>query len=86
MSFATMPSSAPRSVALSAPVGAPVPAHRAYDGQRGFNLAWVGTDITYDGGEVGATASLRMGQGNSQFFDHRDPDMVRWLAARRLDS
>lgn len=22
--------------------------------------------------------------GTSQFFDHRDPDMVRWLAARRL--
>ncbi len=54
--------------ANTAPVGAPAPAHRAYDGQRGFNLAWVGTDITYDGGEIGATASLRMGQGNSQFF------------------
>ncbi|BDV31887.1 aldo/keto reductase [Microbacterium terricola] len=22
--------------------------------------------------------------GTSQFFDHRDPDMVRWLAARRI--
>jgi len=25
-------------------------------------------------------------EGESQFFDHRNPDMVRWLAARRLDS
>ncbi|GAA1973954.1 aldo/keto reductase [Microbacterium pumilum] len=25
-------------------------------------------------------------EGSSQFFDHRDPDMVRWLAARRLGS
>ena len=24
-------------------------------------------------------------EGTSQFFDHRDPDMVRWLSARRLD-
>ena len=23
--------------------------------------------------------------GGSQFFDHRDPAMVRWLSARRLD-
>jgi len=23
--------------------------------------------------------------GRSQFFDHQDPDMVRWLSARRLD-
>lgn len=25
-------------------------------------------------------------EGSSQFFDHQDPDMVRWLAARRLDN
>jgi hypothetical protein len=54
--------------ANTSPVGAPFPAHRAYDGTRGFNLAWVGTDITYDGGEVGATASLRLGQSNPIFF------------------
>lgn len=24
-------------------------------------------------------------EGSSQFFDHRDPEMVRWLSARRLD-
>lgn len=54
--------------ANTSPVGAPSGSHRAYDGQRGFNLAWVGTDISYDGGEVGATVSLRMGQGNGQFF------------------
>jgi hypothetical protein len=24
--------------------------------------------------------------GASQFFDHRDPAMVRWLSARRLDA
>ncbi|WP_171013161.1 aldo/keto reductase [Microbacterium sp. 2FI] len=24
-------------------------------------------------------------EGSSQFFDHQDPDMVRWLAARRLE-
>ncbi len=23
-------------------------------------------------------------EGESQFFDHRDPDMVRWLSGRRL--
>jgi hypothetical protein len=54
--------------ANTSPVGAPTGAHRAYDGSRGFNLAWVGTDITYDGGEVGATASLRLGQSNPIFF------------------
>jgi diketogulonate reductase-like aldo/keto reductase len=32
------------------------------------------------------TRIATLDEGNSQFFDHRDPDMVRWLAARRLDS
>ncbi len=54
--------------ANTSPIGAPAPAHRAYDGTRGFNLAWLGTDITYDGGEVGATASFRLGQSNPIFF------------------
>ena len=31
------------------------------------------------------TRIATLDEGNSQFFDHRDPDMVRWLAARRLD-
>ena len=32
------------------------------------------------------TRIATLDEGNSQFFDHRDPDMVRWLAARRLGS
>lgn len=31
------------------------------------------------------TRIATLDKGNSQFFDHSDPDMVRWLAARRLD-
>lgn len=32
------------------------------------------------------TQIAALDEGNSQFFDHQDPDMVRWLAARRLES
>jgi diketogulonate reductase-like aldo/keto reductase len=31
------------------------------------------------------TRIATLDEGTSQFFDHRDPAMVRWLAARRLD-
>ena len=30
------------------------------------------------------TAAAYGNEGSSQFFDHRDPAMVRWLSARRL--
>lgn len=31
------------------------------------------------------TQIATLDEGGSQFFDHRDPDVVRWLAGRRLD-
>jgi diketogulonate reductase-like aldo/keto reductase len=33
--------------------------------------------------EMAAIAGLD--QRTSQFFDHRDPEMVRWLSARNLE-
>lgn len=44
------------------------PMHRAYDAYNGFNLSFFGADITYDGGQIGATASLRMGSAYPIFF------------------
>ena len=55
--------------------GTPSPAHRAYDSnnwvsnsetnagfaQNGFGLSFAGIDATYDGGQLGATISLRAG-------------------------
>lgn len=53
-------------------------AHRAYaangaDGTvaNGFSLEWVGLDANYDGGEVGATASLRFGDGVPTYFGNQ---------------
>lgn len=53
-------------------------AHRAYaangaDGTiaNGFALEWVGIDASYDGGEVGATASLRFGDAVPTYFGNR---------------
>jgi len=40
-------------------------------------------DFELDDDELAAIAALD--QGRSQFFDHRDPAMVRWLTERRLD-
>lgn len=34
--------------------------------------------------EMAAVATLETGA--SLFFDHHDPQMVKWLAARRLDA
>ena len=39
-------------------------------------------DFTLTDGDMDQVAGLD--EGSSQFFDHRDPDMVRWLAGRRL--
>lgn len=44
------------------------PTHRAYDAYNGFNMSFFGADITYDGGQIGATASLRFGSGYPIFF------------------
>lgn len=41
-------------------------------------------DFELTSAEMDQIATLDSGE--SQFFDHRDPDMVRWLSARRLDS
>jgi hypothetical protein len=48
--------------------GTDPPAHRAFDGDNGFTLAWLGMDVTYDGGPIGATASFRLGTANPRFF------------------
>lgn len=52
--------------------------HRAFaangaDGttSNGFSLEWMGLDASYDGGEVGATASLRFGDGVPTYFGNR---------------
>ena len=39
-------------------------------------------DFALSESEMAKIATLD--EGSSQFFDHRDPDMVRWLSARRL--
>jgi diketogulonate reductase-like aldo/keto reductase len=39
-------------------------------------------DFTLSDDDLSRIAALD--EGDTQFFDHRDPDMVRWLAARRL--
>lgn len=64
--------------------GTASPAHRAYDSQRwvsdaaagtnaglaqnGFGLAFAGIDASYDGGQLGATISLRAGPGVPIFY------------------
>lgn len=45
------------------------------------NLDVFDFDLTAD--EMARIATLD--EGVSQFFDHRDPEMVRWLAARRVE-
>ncbi len=40
-------------------------------------------DFELTGDDMAAIATLD--SGASQFFDHRDPSMVRWLSERRLD-
>jgi hypothetical protein len=54
--------------------------HRAYEGNgadgevaNGFALEWLGVDASYDGGEVGATASLRFGDAVPTFFGDQSP-------------
>ncbi|MFD4959042.1 aldo/keto reductase [Microbacterium sp. NPDC058389] len=39
-------------------------------------------DFALDADDMAQVATLD--EGGSQFFDHRDPEMVRWLSARRL--
>jgi len=39
-------------------------------------------DFALDADDMAQIATLD--EGGSQFFDHRDPEMVRWLSARRL--
>ncbi|WP_091704850.1 aldo/keto reductase [Microbacterium sp. cf046] len=39
-------------------------------------------DFTLTDADMAKIATLD--EGSTQFFDHRDPDMVRWLSARRL--
>lgn len=61
--------------------GTIVPVHRAYDfnhlvtspttaglAQNGFSLAFAGIDATYDGGQLGATISVRAGTGVPIFY------------------
>lgn len=45
------------------------------------NLASLDFDLT----ETDMAAIRTLDTGASQFFDHRDPQMVRWLATRRVD-
>lgn len=54
--------------------------HRAYAGQgpsglaeNGFSLSFVGLDASYDGGEFGATASLRFGSSVPIFHGNNNP-------------
>lgn len=64
--------------------GTPSPAHRAYDSntwvsapaeginggfaQNGFGLSFAGVDVNYDGGQLGATLSLRAGPSVPIFY------------------
>lgn len=49
------------------------PWHRAYAYRNGFSLSFLGLDATYDGGELGATGSLRYGPSTQIFFG-ADPE------------
>lgn len=40
-------------------------------------------DFALDAGDMGVIATLD--QKSSSFFDHRDPEMVKWLGTRRLE-
>jgi 2,5-diketo-D-gluconate reductase A len=40
-------------------------------------------DFKLDSGDMEAIAALD--QGKSSFFDHRDPDIVKWMGTRKLD-
>ncbi|MFF2051839.1 aldo/keto reductase [Leifsonia sp. NPDC058194] len=51
-------------------------------GRMAQNIDVFGFELTED--EMARIAELHTGQ--SQFFDHADPEMVRWLSARRLES
>lgn len=62
--------------------GSPSPSYRAYDStvnsgngaevQDGFQLSWLGVDLNWDGGPVGATVNLRGGPGvNIYYYDTR---------------
>jgi hypothetical protein len=55
--------------------GTSVAKHRAYEANagdllthNGFNLSWLGIDAHYDGGEIGATGSLRFGSAVPVFY------------------
>ena len=50
---------------------------------RGFGVFQVGPAET-ELSDEDMTRIATLDEGSSQFFDHRDPDMVRWLSARRL--
>lgn len=57
--------------------------HRAYAGAgsdgtiaNGFALEWAGLDANYDGGEVGATASLRFGDAVPTYFGNQAPNGI----------
>lgn len=79
---------------------ASVPAsHRAFAGigadgtiANGFALEWAGLDVSYDGGEVAATANLRYGDGVIQYFGDRGPSgianltqaYVTWMPHERI--
>ena len=73
--------------------------HRAFaangaDGttSNGFSLEWMGLDASYDGGEVGATASLRFGDGVPTYFGNRSDSgianltqaYVTWVPHERI--
>ncbi|MBC7174321.1 MAG: outer membrane beta-barrel protein, partial [Polyangiaceae bacterium] len=50
--------------------------HRAYDLQNGFGLALAGADLKYEGDKVGATISLRFGNGASRLIGNDHPVMA----------
>lgn len=45
-----------------------VPAHEAFAGKDGFQLAFAGGDLSYSGEQFGATISLRFGPGVVRFY------------------
>lgn len=51
------------------------PFHRAYNRENGFSLSFVGTDLTWDNGKVGATLSLRFGPSVPIFYGFVDQSL-----------
>ncbi len=57
----------------SDPTAASSVPHRAFDSSHGFQLAFAGLDVAYEGEQVGATINLRFGDGARRLIGNDEP-------------